>query len=121
MIKVDNTKRYNQLAIELLKRIFNGYYKLDARLPSTREMISEIFGKELIPYCVQCAKIHLHKKTNKMENLWHNVLANLFAHQYKTYSFPKSFIGYRKPRAVSTEQRERARQMMIAKNKAKGD
>ena len=39
----------------------------------------------------------------------------------KTYSFPKSFIGYRKPRAVSTEQRERARQMMIAKNKAKGD
>ena len=26
-----------------------------------------------------------------------------------------------KPRAVSTEQRERARQMMIAKNKAKGD
>lgn len=49
MIKVDNTKRYNQLAIELLKRIFNGYYKLGARLPSTREMISEIFGKELIP------------------------------------------------------------------------
>lgn len=86
MIKVDNTKRYNQLAIELLKRIFNGYYKLDARLPSTREMISEIFGKELIPYCVQCAKIHLHKKTNKMENLWHNVLANLFAHQYKDFS-----------------------------------
>jgi hypothetical protein len=39
----------------------------------------------------------------------------------KTYSFLKSFIGYRKPRAVSTEQRERARQMMIAKNKAKGD
>ncbi|RKJ17166.1 hypothetical protein D7X48_22915 [bacterium D16-50] len=39
----------------------------------------------------------------------------------KTYSFPRSFIGYRKPRAVSTEQRERARQMMIAKNKAKGD
>ena len=38
----------------------------------------------------------------------------------KTYSF-SSFIGYRKPRAVSTEQRERARQMMIAKNKAKGD
>ena len=39
----------------------------------------------------------------------------------KTYSFPKSYISYRKPRAVSTEQRERARQMMIAKNKAKGD
>ena len=37
----------------------------------------------------------------------------------KTYSFPKSYISYRKPRAVSTEQRERARQMMIAKNKAK--
>ena len=39
----------------------------------------------------------------------------------KTYSFPKSYVSYRKPRAVSTEQRERARQMMIAKNKAKGD
>ncbi len=39
----------------------------------------------------------------------------------KTYSFPKSYVSYRKPRAVSTEQRERARQMMISKNKAKGD
>ena len=39
----------------------------------------------------------------------------------KTYSFPKSYVSYRKPRAVSTEQRERARQMMIANNKAKGD
>ena len=38
----------------------------------------------------------------------------------KTYSFPKSFIGYRKPRAVSTEQKERARQMMIGRNKAIG-
>ena len=34
---------------------------------------------------------------------------------------PKSYIKYRKSRAVSTEQRERARQMMIANNKAKGD
>ncbi len=39
----------------------------------------------------------------------------------KTYFFPKSHVSYRKPRAVSTGQRERARQMMIAKNKAKGD
>ncbi len=38
----------------------------------------------------------------------------------KTYSFPKSYVSYRKPRAVSIEQRERARQMMIAKNKEKG-
>ena len=38
----------------------------------------------------------------------------------KTYSFPKSYVSYRKPRAVSTEQRERARQMMTAKNGAKG-
>ena len=38
----------------------------------------------------------------------------------KTYSFPKSFVSYRKPRAVSTEQRERARQMMIELNKASG-
>ncbi len=37
----------------------------------------------------------------------------------KTYSFPKSHVSYRKPRAVSTEQRERARQLMIEKNKAK--
>jgi len=39
----------------------------------------------------------------------------------KTYSFPKSYISYRKPRAVSTEQRERARQMMIKRNKTKQD
>ena len=39
----------------------------------------------------------------------------------KTYSFPKSYVSYRKPRVVSTEQRERARQMMITKNKAKSD
>lgn len=37
----------------------------------------------------------------------------------KTYSFPKSFVSYRKPKAVSTEQRERARQMMIERNRAK--
>ena len=35
----------------------------------------------------------------------------------KTYSFPKSYVSYRKPRAVSTEQRERARQMMIKQNR----
>ncbi len=42
----------------------------------------------------------------------------------KTYSFPKSHnlllaedLVTRKPRAVSTEQRERARQLMIAQNK----
>ena len=39
----------------------------------------------------------------------------------KTYSFPKSYVSYRKPRAVSTEQRERARQMMVKRNKAKTD
>ncbi len=37
----------------------------------------------------------------------------------KTYSFPKSYVNYRKPRAISSEQKERARQMMIEKNKAK--
>ena len=37
----------------------------------------------------------------------------------KTYSFPKSYVSYRKPRAVSKEQRERARQMMIDRNKEK--
>ncbi len=39
----------------------------------------------------------------------------------KTYSFPKSYVSYRKPRAVNTEQRKQARQMMIERNKAKGD
>ena len=39
----------------------------------------------------------------------------------KTYSFPKSYVSYRKPRTVSTEQRERARQMMVKRNKAKTD
>ena len=37
----------------------------------------------------------------------------------KTCSFPKSYVSYRKPRAASTAQRERARQMMIERNKAK--
>ncbi len=37
----------------------------------------------------------------------------------KTYSFPKSYISYRKPRAVSAEQREWARQMMIERNREK--
>ena len=39
----------------------------------------------------------------------------------KTYSFSKSYVSYRKPRTVSIEPRERARQMIIANNKAKGD
>lgn len=30
----------------------------------------------------------------------------------KTYSFPKSYISYRKPRTISTAQRERAREKM---------
>ena len=37
----------------------------------------------------------------------------------KTYSFPKTYINYRKPRMLSNEQRERARQMMIERNRAK--
>ena len=37
----------------------------------------------------------------------------------KTYSFPKSYVSYRKPRTVSTEQREWARQMIIAKKRVK--
>ncbi len=32
MLKAINTKRYNQLAIELLKKIFNGYYEPGAKL-----------------------------------------------------------------------------------------
>ena len=39
----------------------------------------------------------------------------------KTYSFPKSHVSYRKPRTVSTEQRERARQMMVERNSATKD
>ena len=37
----------------------------------------------------------------------------------KTHSFPKSYVSYRNPRAVSAKQQERAKQIMIAKNKAK--
>lgn len=43
--------------------------------------------------------------------------------QFKTPTINgrKSYISYRKPRTVSTEQRERAGKMMIANNRAKGD
>ncbi len=37
----------------------------------------------------------------------------------KSYSFPKSHVSYRKPRMVSIEQRERARQMIIVNNKVR--
>ena len=37
----------------------------------------------------------------------------------KTYSFPKSYVSYRKPRVVSTEQRERARQNIKNINRKK--
>ena len=36
----------------------------------------------------------------------------------KTYSMPKSYVTYRKPRAVSDEQREQARQRMAKLNSA---
>lgn len=36
----------------------------------------------------------------------------------KTYSFPKSYVSYRKPRTVSAEQRERARLRMVQINSA---
>ena len=41
------------------------------------------------------------------------------AEVYKTYSFPKSYVSYRKPRAIRTEQRERVRQMIIEQNNTK--
>ena len=31
----------------------------------------------------------------------------------KTYSMPKSYVSYRKPRNISAEKREQARQMML--------
>ena len=34
----------------------------------------------------------------------------------KTYSMPKSYVTYRKPRTVSDEQREQARQRMVKLN-----
>ena len=37
----------------------------------------------------------------------------------KTYSLPKSYVTYRKPRKISDGQREQARQMMIAENKGR--
>lgn len=36
----------------------------------------------------------------------------------KTHSMPKSFVTYRKPRAVSNERREQARQRMTKLNSA---
>ena len=36
----------------------------------------------------------------------------------KTYSMPKSFVTYRKPRTVSDEQREQSRQRMAKLNSA---
>lgn len=41
MIKADSAKRYNQLAVELLKKTFNGYYRLGDRLPSIRELAKQ--------------------------------------------------------------------------------
>ncbi|MCM1236094.1 MAG: GntR family transcriptional regulator [Ruminococcus flavefaciens] len=41
MLKYNNTKRYNQLAIGLLKKVFNGYYKPGGKLPSTRELAKQ--------------------------------------------------------------------------------
>lgn len=37
----------------------------------------------------------------------------------KTYLCPKEYVSYRKPRRVSKEQREKARQMMIKRNNSK--
>lgn len=34
----------------------------------------------------------------------------------KTYSFPKSYISYRKPKAISADRREQAWQMMLEIN-----
>ena len=34
----------------------------------------------------------------------------------KTYSMPKSYVNYRKPRRISKEQREQAREMMLKMN-----
>ncbi len=41
MLRYNNTKRYNQLAMGLLKKIFNGYYKPGRKLPSTRELAKQ--------------------------------------------------------------------------------
>ena len=41
MLKANNTEKYNQLAIELLKKIFNGYYEPGVKLPSTRELAKQ--------------------------------------------------------------------------------
>ena len=34
----------------------------------------------------------------------------------KTYSFPKSYVSYRKPKRISNKQREQAREMMLKIN-----
>ena len=37
----------------------------------------------------------------------------------KTYSMPKSYVSYRKPRNISAAKREQARQMIIEQNTVK--
>jgi len=39
-------------------------------------------------------------------------LQAMLARYTRTYSFPKSYISYRKPRRLSVEQREKARERM---------
>ena len=41
MLRQDSTKRYNQLAVDLLKKILNRYYLPGSKLPSTRELAKQ--------------------------------------------------------------------------------
>ena len=73
----------------------------------------QFFGFRLTPF--------LGLKTFK-DGLSQNSVPHVFLlFQYVAYGGVSKHVSYRKPRAVSTEQRERARQMMIANNRAKKD
>ena len=41
MLRQDSTKRYNQLAVDLLKKILNRHYLPGSKLPSTRELAKQ--------------------------------------------------------------------------------
>ncbi len=41
MLRQDSTKRYNQLAVDLLKKILNRRYLPGSKLPSTRELAKQ--------------------------------------------------------------------------------
>lgn len=58
------------------------------------------------------------RKLDALVNGYPTVYKLIKATDYdRTYEVPKSYISYRKPRNISDEQRERARERMVRQNK----